>query len=283
MMKKIKNCTLYIVSLCMIVLFAACSDVPMPYDEPQPQKKITPTGNGTKESPYNVAALDSLFDNSIIPEEKVYARGIISRIDELDTSYGNATYYISDTGNETSQFEVYRGYGLNGEKFKTGDEIQKGDTVVVYGQLLLHGTTREFTQGSSIISINGGGGPTPSPIDPKGSGTADDPYNIAKLLQLFAQDNIPTEKIYFKGIVANIKELDTGNFGNATYYVSDTGENTNTFYVYRSYYLNNEKFTSTDQLQVGDTVIVYGNVTLYKSTPETVQNESHLYWISRGV
>lgn len=164
MMKKIKNCTLYIVSLCMIVLFAACSDVPMPYDEPQPQKKITPTGNGTKESPYNVAALDSLFDNSIIPEEKVYARGIISRIDELDTSYGNATYYISDTGNETSQFEVYRGYGLNGEKFKTGDEIQKGDTVVVYGQLLLHGTTREFTQGSSIISINGGGD-DPQPTD----------------------------------------------------------------------------------------------------------------------
>ncbi len=134
----------------------------------------------------------------------------------------------------------------------------------------------EMKEGSAPVP------PPPAPIDPKGSGTADDPYNIAKLLQLFAEDNIPTEKIYFKGIVANIKELDTGSFGNATYYVSDTGADTNTFYVYRSFYLNNEKFTSTEQLQVGDTVIVYGNVTLYNSTPETLQKESHLYWTSRG-
>ena len=69
-----------------------------------------------------------------------------------------------------------------------------------------------------------GDGPNPGPADePKGSGTADDPYNIAAVRKLFADGNIPTGEIYFRGIVSKVKEVNT-DFGNATYYVSDDGQ-----------------------------------------------------------
>lgn len=163
-MKKIKFLTICAISL----LFAACADVPEPYGLPEdPKGEITPQGDGSVSNPYNVAALDSLFENDAIPTEKIYARGIVSQIDNIDTSYGNATYFISDDGKTTKQFEIYRGYGLGGEKFKTGEEFQVGDTLVVYGQVVLYGSTREFTTGSSIYSINAGQDVPPTPVGVK--------------------------------------------------------------------------------------------------------------------
>ncbi|MCQ2128380.1 MAG: choice-of-anchor J domain-containing protein [Bacteroidaceae bacterium] len=163
-MKKIKFLTICAISL----LFAACADVPEPYGLPEdPKGEITPQGDGSVNNPYNVAALDSLFENEAIPTDKIYARGIVSQIDNIDTSYGNATYFISDDGKTTKQFEIYRGYGLGGEKFKTGEEFQVGDTLVVYGQVVLYGSTREFTTGSSIYSINAGQDVPPTPVGVK--------------------------------------------------------------------------------------------------------------------
>ncbi len=251
----------------------------------------TTISGGTKDNPFSVAELQALFDANKIPSQKIYVHGIVSQIKEVDTgSYGNATYYISDDGSTSGQFEIYRGYSLNGAKFTSKDQLQEGDEVIVYGTAVLYnGKTREITQGSQIYyssrlgkaDDSGDDGGTTGGGTPKGSGTANDPYNVAKLLQLFSSNNVPSDEIYFKGIVAKIKEVDTGQYGNATYYVSDDGKDNNTFYVYRSKYLNNTKFTSENQLQVGDTVIVYGKVTLYINTPETEQNNSYLYWTSR--
>ncbi|MCH5226067.1 MAG: hypothetical protein J1D77_08685 [Muribaculaceae bacterium] len=85
--------------------------------------------------------------------------GYITEIKELSTSYGNATYYIGDTATSTETLYIYRGYGLNGEKFTSEDEIKVGDFVVVYGSLTMYGgTTPEMTTGSQILSINGQGG-----------------------------------------------------------------------------------------------------------------------------
>ncbi|MBQ0141940.1 MAG: carbohydrate binding domain-containing protein [Prevotellaceae bacterium] len=250
---------------------------------PQP----VPGGGGTADNPFSVAQLQSLFDAGTIPTGTVYTRGIVSKIDDLSTSYGNATYYISDDGTTANQFEVYRGYSLDGAKFTSADQLQVGDSVVVYGTVVNYNNkTREYTTGSKLAysSRLGGGGDKPvppTPVNPKGSGTASDPYNIAMLLKLFADNQIPTGEIYFKGIVSKVKEVSI-DFGNATYYVSDDGKSSNDFYVYRSKYLNGGKFTSANQIVVGDTVIVCGKVTLYMSTPETEQNNSYLYWTSNN-
>lgn len=119
---------------------------------------------------------------------------------------------------------------------------------------------------------------TPSEVTPQGSGTAADPYNVAKALEVVSalEANAQTvSEIYVKGAVKEIREIDP-SYGNATYYITDDGKNQ--IYIYRSKYLGNTKFTSSDQLSVGDSVVVCGKFTNYSgNTPETVTNGSYLY------
>ena len=88
-------------------------------------------------------------------DTKVYVKGKIASIKEVNTSYGNATYNISDDGTTTTTLTVYRGYYLDGEKFTAEDQIKVGDEVVVYGKLTLYNGTNEINTGSSIYSLNG--------------------------------------------------------------------------------------------------------------------------------
>lgn len=147
------------------------ADEPTPTPDPTPT--VEPTGEGTLASPYNVAKALAIIKAGTYTTDEVYVSGIISQIDNIDTgSYGNSTYYISDDGKTPTQLEVYRGYSVNGEKFKADDEIKVGDKVVVLGKLTLYKETPEFAQGSKIVSLNGGTveptpDPTPTP-DPVG-------------------------------------------------------------------------------------------------------------------
>ncbi|SDE96160.1 Carbohydrate binding domain-containing protein [Bacteroidales bacterium KHT7] len=147
------------------------ADEPTPTPDPTPT--VEPTGEGTLASPYNVAKALAIIKAGTYTTDEVYVSGIISQIDDIDTgNYGNSTYYISDDGKTPTQLEVFRGYSVNGEKFKADDEIKVGDKVVVLGKLTLYKETPEFAQGSKIVSLNGNGGtvePTPEPTpDPVG-------------------------------------------------------------------------------------------------------------------
>lgn len=114
----------------------------------------------------------------------------------------------------------------------------------------------------------------------QGSGTVADPYNVAGVLAYVQTLGTAesTEQVYVKGIVASITEIAQGNYGNATYTISDDGTGNDVFTVYRSKNLGNTNFTSADQLAVGDEVVVVGKVVNYNGrTPEFVQNASYLY------
>lgn len=87
----------------------------------------------------------------------VYVKGIISRIAEISTSYGNASYYISADGTETDELYVFRGYSLEGEKFTSETEIAVGDEVIIYGQLTTYNETPQVNTGSKIYSITKSG------------------------------------------------------------------------------------------------------------------------------
>ena len=87
----------------------------------------------------------------------VYVKGIISRIAEISTSYGNASYYISADGTETDELYVFRGYSLEGEKFTSETEIAVGDEVIIYGQLTTYNETPQVNTGSRIYSITKSG------------------------------------------------------------------------------------------------------------------------------
>ena len=115
----------------------------------------TPSGDaGTIDNPYTVAQALEIINAGTYTKDKVYVSGIVSKIDEISAQYGNATYYISDNGKTDNQLEVFRGYGLGGEKFQSEDDLMVGDKVIVLGALTLYNNTPEITTGSQLYSIN---------------------------------------------------------------------------------------------------------------------------------
>lgn len=78
-------------------------------------------------------------------------KGIVSKIDEISPSYGNATYYISDDGKHDNWLEVYRGAWLNGAKFTKGDEFSVGDELTVVGELMSYKGTPETKEKTAYV------------------------------------------------------------------------------------------------------------------------------------
>ena len=110
------------------------------------------TGAGSKENPYTVA--DALKVMTTTASGEVYTKGIICSITEVSTQYGNATYFISEDGQNTNTIQVFRGKYLNNEAFASADQISVGDEVVIYGKLQLYnGSTPEILNGNYIYSI----------------------------------------------------------------------------------------------------------------------------------
>ncbi len=83
-----------------------------------------------------------------------------------------------------------------------------------------------------------------------------------------------TGNVYVTGTVKSIEELST-EYGNATYNITD---GTKELKIYRGKNLENAKFTSADQLLVGDVVVVKGDLTSYNGAAQLGQNN---YLISR--
>ncbi len=109
----------------------------------------------TPETAYTVAKANDLITAGQGLETNVYVIGTITKIQEVSTSYGNATYWIGDgTEYSANDLEIYRGYYLEGENFTAEDQIKVGDKVIVYGMLVDYKGTKEMT-GSSIYSLNG--------------------------------------------------------------------------------------------------------------------------------
>ena len=257
------------------------SDVPTP---------IEGSGSGTATDPYNVAAAIS-FTSALAADTNsnpVYITGIICSDPNIDTGqFGNATFYISDDGTDNNRFYVFRTMDLGNQKFTDANKLKKGDRVVIYGPLVnYHGNTPE-TVGSKtyLISINGEGGntPAPTPIEGSGSGTATDPYNAAAAISFASAlaADVNSDPVYITGIICNDPNIDTGQYGNATFYISDDGTDANRFYVFRTMDLGNQKFTDAKKLKKGDRVVIYGPLVNYRgNTPETVGNKTYLISIN---
>lgn len=270
-----------IYSLLMLAMaafaFTSCEDVPMPYDMPgsaseSDEPLVQVVGDGTVENPYNVAGALYLITEGKTTDEVVAVEGIISQIDEIDTgSFGNATYYISDDGTTAKQLQVYRGYYLNGDRFKDKAAIKVGDKVIVSGQLTYHNQkTPEFAQGSSIYSLNGQGGGSQPAGEAKGTGTKDDPFNVAGAIAKCQQigSNPSTEKYYVKGTAVDGATADD-SFNNITFDIADT-EGGAKFKCFQVKGTDGKPLPAGYAIKKGDEVVVYGPMYNYKgNTPET--------------
>ena len=91
-------------------------------------------------------------------------------------------------------------------------------------------------------------------------------------------------KYYVKGWVKKLasKHADgISQFGNALFYIVDSPDNTEEdFYAYQVYGLNGAKITNPEAVAVGDYVVIYGELTNYNGTYETVGKGAAHIWKS---
>lgn len=78
-------------------------------------------------------------------------RGVVTSIDTVDPSYGNATFNISDGSGVAT---CYRLKGKNNGKFTNANQVQVGDTVLVNAKIQNYNGTCEPTQGYVEESTN---------------------------------------------------------------------------------------------------------------------------------
>ena len=115
----------------------------------------------------------------------------------------------------------------------------------------------------------------------EGTGTLEDPYTIAGVLEYIGTLGADVESpqdVYIKGKIASIGEYYSAQYGNASFQIKDEDGDV-LFQVYRAKYLGNRGWKTGDtQIAEGDEVIVCGRVVNFKgNTPETAANKAFLY------
>ena len=117
-------------------------------------ENFDPEAPGAVSNPYSVAqAKQAIDDAGKTTIANKHVTGIVSQVD----SYSNSkyiTYWISDDGTTTDQFEVYKGLNINGVAFSAKTDIQVGDEVVIYGDITYYSNSSvyEFAQDNHLIS-----------------------------------------------------------------------------------------------------------------------------------
>ena len=222
-----------------------------------------------------------------------YVKGKVSRIVDKGEfgSYGNATFYISDDGEFNGEddkncdtahdFEVYRALFLGNEKWTEGHaNISVGDEVLICGKLTLYKGIAETSSGNAYVySINS------VTTDANGVGSQAYPFNIAGAINFI--DNGGANNVFVKGIVSEI--ANNGQFGaqygNGTFWISDDGVRHNDpaldFEAYRALWLGNRKWQEGDDLiNVGDEVLLRGQLTKYGTTYETSSGKAYVFSVN---
>ena len=251
---------------CAAFAFTSCEDVPMPYDQPgeggEEPVIVQPTGDGTLENPFNVAAALE-YTNSLAADEEspkdIYIKGkVVTVTEEYSTSFGNGTYYISDDGTNKNQFYVYRAMYLGNKSFKNGDtQIQEGDEVIICGRVInFKGTTPETQQKKAFLySLNGvtagggGGGGDQTAIE----------VTCAKAVELTnaLDDGATSSEVYaVTGYITEVVGSPSKN--QQTFWMADTKDGGR---VFEAYWANLPEGVS--EFKAGSKVKITGNLNKY--------------------
>ena len=108
--------------------------------------------------------------------------------------------------------------------------------------------------------------------DPNVPGTENKPYTVAEARAAIDAGTGVTG-VYATGIVSEIVTAYNSQFGNITYNISADGTTTaDQLQSYRGKSYNGNDFTSENDIQVGDVVVIYGNLKKYNSTYEFEQD-----------
>ena len=278
---------------CIIVELNGVKDGGSGGDTPTPTPGEA-KGTGTQADPFNAAGANKYIASLAADTESsndIYIKGKIVKFannGEFNAQYGNASFYISEDGKESSeQFYVFRTLYLGNVKYTEGTQPKVGDEVVICGKVVNYkGNTPETVANKSYIySLNGqtsgGGSDTPAGNN---DGSLEKPFTPAEanaFIATLAADTNTDKDYYIKGKIIEITEKNQFNtqYGNCTFYISDDGTDKDAkFYVFRTLYLGNVKYTEGTLPKAGDEVVICGKLVNYKgNTPETVANQSYIY------
>ena len=130
------------------------------------------------------------------------------------------------------------------------------------------GTSNGLIQISKIAYYKVGDAPQILDI----TNTAETAYTIAKAKELIDAGEGLSESVYVKGIVSQASEKINPTYGSLSYYISDDGTTGNELEVYGGLSFKGEKFTSVEDIKVGDVVVIYGKLKKFKTTYELDSN-----------
>lgn len=102
--------------------------------------------------------------------------------------------------------------------------------------------------------------------------TAETAYTIAKAKELIDAGKGLSESVYVKGTVSQASKSLNTTYGSLSYYISDDGKKENELQVYGGLSFDSKKFTSIDDIKVGDVVVVYGKLKKFGTTYELDKN-----------
>ena len=113
-------------------------------------------------------------------------------------------------------------------------------------------------------------GDTPVIVDI--TNTAETAYTIAKAKELIDAGEGLSESVYVKGTVSQASKELNATFGSLSYNISDDGTTGNELQVFGGLSFEGKKFTSIDDIKVGDVVVVYGKLKKFNNTYELDKN-----------
>ena len=149
---------------------------------------------------------------------------------------------------------------------------------IIYSMMVLAMTATAFTSCENVPAPynvtfeENNNNNTNTPSAPAiGTGAETDPFNVAAALKYIDAGQDLDKDVYVSGTIVSVKEIDTANYGNATYVISDDGTTNGVLTIYRGYALGNKKFTANDKLNAGDKVIIYGKLVNYKGQKQFAQ------------
>ena len=272
-----------------------------------PPTPVTTVHAGTQADPYDQADLAKIFatlaDGQIYSDEsgekKVYVKGYVTVVGEVNGNYGLKNVYISSTKGAAQADSVLL-YNTNwggavAQPADNSNPLKVGDEIIVEGYLKNYGGTYEICQSTAreypvIVSLNGNGGTvTPDePVTTVHAGTQADPYDQADLATIFAtlannevfSDENGEKEVYVKGFVTVVGQIN-GNYGLKNVYISSAygATQANSVLVFNINWgeAMAKPADGTNPLKFGDEVVVRGYLKNYNGTYEVCQSTAKQY------
>ena len=238
---------------------------------------------------------------------KYYVMGYVKKLHSKHadgvSGYGNAQFYIEDVkgANSSDDFMAFQVYGPNSKKLSDPNAVAVGDFVVIYGELTNYNGTYETTgKGAAYIwkSTNPLLNEQVKPEEPEVlvipeeakawniPAEAIDVMKAREICAALAAGDSTDKPYYVMGYVKKLHptyhESGITGYGNATFYMENIkGKNSqNDFLAFQVYGLNGTKINDLNSVAVGDFVVVYGKLTNFNGTYETLGKAAAYVWKS---